>query len=160
MRTRPTQGLVREAIFNILGERIMGTSLLDLYAGRGGVGLYALERGAESVTFVEADRSNVRYIRERLKMFGTKGRVYHGDVMRVLRRIRLDFGLIFLDPPYNKGLVGPTLSLIDKRVPPPHTLIIAEHHHKEEISKEFRKLRLIKRKRYGETSLSIYEAVV
>lgn len=157
MKTRPTQALVKEALFNILGERIRGKNLLDLYAGKGGVGLYALKKGAESVTFIESDISNVKEIRRRLRESGGKGRVYHGDVMKILKRIRLDFGVIFLDPPYNKGFVLPTLRVIESKRPPLHTLVIVEHHQKEEVKERFDLLRPIKTRSYGETSLTIYE---
>lgn len=157
MRTRQTQALVKEAIFNILGDRIIGASLLDLYAGKGGVGLYALEKGAERVVFIELNGANVKRIRERLGQFKGKGKVYKGNVLRILKKMRLDFGVIFLDPPYNKGLVLPTLRLIEERKPSLNTIVIVEHHSKERIPQILNTLRLTKIRRYGETSLSIYE---
>ncbi|KAA0226890.1 16S rRNA (guanine(966)-N(2))-methyltransferase RsmD, partial [bacterium] len=54
-RLRPTSGLVREAIFNILGDRVSGSAVLDLFAGTGALGIEALSRGAASAVFVESE---------------------------------------------------------------------------------------------------------
>lgn len=158
--TRLTQGLVKEALFNILADRIAGASFLDLYAGEGGVGLGALERGAERVVFVENNGRRIGIIREQLKRVvkEKKARVYRGDVLKMLKRMEINFDIIFLDPPYNKGLVIPTLNLISKAEITPTVIVVAEHHYKEELPHQIGSLRLTKEKRYGETFLSFYPA--
>src|SRR3954454_23421881 len=65
-RTRPTSDLVRESLFNILGEVVDGLVIVDLFAGTGTLGLEALSRGASRAIFVEQNRDNVALIHRNL----------------------------------------------------------------------------------------------
>jgi 16S rRNA (guanine966-N2)-methyltransferase len=91
---KPTTGLVKNALFNILGN-ISELRFLDLFAGTGQIGLEAEKRGAE-VSFVEIHKKRAEDIKKKTK----KGRVYTGDVLKVLPRLG-EFEIIFADPPYN-----------------------------------------------------------
>ena len=109
---RPTADRVREAVFNILASRMSGPSLdgkrvLDLFAGTGALGLEALSRGATNVVFVDNGAEARGLIRDHIEAFGA------GGTTKLLRRDATDLGpagtirpfdLIFLDPPYGKGL--------------------------------------------------------
>lgn len=103
---RPTSDRVRESLFNILGNYgvIEGAHVLDLFAGTGALGLEALSRGAESVTFVENGRAGQKLLGENIALCRAKDRT------RVLARDARRIGagtphdLIFLDPPYGKAL--------------------------------------------------------
>jgi 16S rRNA (guanine966-N2)-methyltransferase len=103
---RPTADRVRESLFNVLSARMgfEGCRVLDLFAGTGALGLEALSRGAEAATFVDTGRAALRLIRDNIQRTGT------GEITQVLARdaTRLGAGapheLIFLDPPYGKGL--------------------------------------------------------
>ncbi len=108
---RPTSDRARESMFNILGSRLgpilAGKRVLDLFAGTGALGLEALSRGAEQVTFVETGAEGRGLIRDHIEAFGA------GGVTKLLRRDATGLGkpgtfgqfdLIFLDPPYNQGL--------------------------------------------------------
>src|SRR5579864_4606804 len=75
--TRPTTALVREALFNIIGDSIRGARVLDLFAGAGTLGIEALSRGAASATFVERDRRCATIVAENLAAIGFAN---HGDV--------------------------------------------------------------------------------
>ena len=111
-RIRPTSDRVREAMFNILAHGIDGFALagalaLDLFAGTGALGIEALSRGARSCVFVEEDPEARGLIRRNIETFGLTG------VTRIYRRDATDLGpsgnrepftLVFLDPPYDKGL--------------------------------------------------------
>lgn len=102
--TRPTTDLVRQAVFSILGEQVVGARVLDLFAGSGAMGLEALSRGGSSCLFIEQDRAAERVIRENLektKLIG--GSVFQTDVHRWLERNPGSFDLIFADPPYLKS---------------------------------------------------------
>lgn len=110
--TRPTSDRVREAVFNILahgidGFRIEGARVLDLFAGTGALGLEALSRGANSCLFVEEAPEARGAIRQNIEALGLTG------VTRIYRRDATDLGdsgnrepfhLVFLDPPYGRGL--------------------------------------------------------
>src|SRR5687767_8940509 len=87
--TRPTDSRAREALFNILGRRVVGARVLDLYAGTGALGLEALSRGAEFCVFVEQNALAARVIRENLRLFGWSDRaqVWHTAVKTAVRRL-------------------------------------------------------------------------
>ena len=106
---RPTYDKVREALFNILGNRCEGVCFLDLFAGSGAVGLEAISRGAEQVVFVENDKRVVNVLKHNISLFHgvdqSKFRVIHADVKKaipLLRREQKRFDIIFSDPPYIK----------------------------------------------------------
>jgi 16S rRNA (guanine966-N2)-methyltransferase len=100
---RPTSERVREAIFNSLFSHglIDGANVLDLFAGSGALGLEALSRGAERVTFVDFNRQSADLVRANIELlgFGDRATVRQGDALDFLGRGG-DFDLVLLDPPY------------------------------------------------------------
>jgi 16S rRNA (guanine966-N2)-methyltransferase len=114
---RPTSALLRRSLFDILGSRVVGAAVLDLYAGAGGVGIEALSRGAAACEFVERDREGARIIAGNLDAIaaGDRGRVHCAAVESWLEREqgRLStFDLIFADPPYGHPGLARTLELL------------------------------------------------
>ncbi|HMB05429.1 MAG TPA: 16S rRNA (guanine(966)-N(2))-methyltransferase RsmD [Isosphaeraceae bacterium] len=106
-RTRPTSDLVRESLFNILGEVVSGLVVVDLFAGTGALGLEALSRGAARAIFVEQNRENVALIRRNLATlrYEDRARVLGTDAFRWARSFEpIDDEplVIFLDPPYRE----------------------------------------------------------
>jgi len=103
-QVRPTGERVREALFDILGERVAGARVLDAYAGTGALGLEALSRGAREVVFLESDRSAARLLRANVEALGAGGRcaVHDTDAVAWLEgpRVGPAFELILADPPY------------------------------------------------------------
>lgn len=100
---RPTADRVREAVFSILGDRVEGAAVLDLFAGSGSYGLECLSRGAGSAVFVEADRGATSVIGQNLaKAHLTGGTVAGTSVEAWLKRAHGRFDLVFADPPYEK----------------------------------------------------------
>jgi 16S rRNA (guanine966-N2)-methyltransferase len=108
---RPTADRVRESVFNILASRLgpnfAGLRVLDLFAGTGALGLEALSRGASNIVFVDTGAEARGLIRDHIEAFGA------GGVAKLLRRDATALGpagtmgpvdLVFLDPPYGKGL--------------------------------------------------------
>lgn len=108
---RPTSDRARESVFNILASRLSpnldGLKVLDLFAGTGALGLEALSRGAATVVFVDTGAEARGLIRDHIEAFGA------GGVAKLLRRDATALGpagtmgpmdLVFLDPPYGKGL--------------------------------------------------------
>jgi 16S rRNA (guanine966-N2)-methyltransferase len=105
--TRPTSDLVREALFNIIGESIDGFAVVDLFAGTGALGLEALSRGASHAIFVERNRENVALIHRNVATlrYEDRGRVITADAYRWARGFEpLDDEpmAVFLDPPYRE----------------------------------------------------------
>ena len=107
---RPTSERAREAIFDILGPRLVsGARVLDLYAGTGALGIEALSRGAASADFVEKNPDAARRLARNLRElgFGPEARVHEADLSRGLpEHLAGPWRLVFLDPPYD-GDAGP-----------------------------------------------------
>ncbi len=110
---RPTPDRVRETLFNWLQPHIAGAKCLDLFAGSGAVGLEALSRGAASVTFVEQRPQVAVAIREQLQLLGGDGEVVEREALDYLREGSSVYDLIFLDPPFGKGLIAKVSQLLE-----------------------------------------------
>ncbi len=106
MSTRPTASRLREAVFNICQQEIEGARFLDLFAGSGAMGFEALSRGAQSVTFVEANKETIQCIRENAAHLKVESqcRIFKGEVFATLEWLERQgesFDLIYADPPYH-----------------------------------------------------------
>jgi 16S rRNA (guanine966-N2)-methyltransferase len=163
-RTRPTSDRLRETLFNVLAPRIGDdTRVLDLCAGTGAIGMEALSRGAEFVTFVDKSRRACGLIEENLDLLGieeSKTEVVALSAENFSGRNHAPgWDIAFYDPPYNTdysivlfdfGADGATLLR-------PGGVFIAEHHAKNilpDASANLRRWRLLKQ---GDTCLSFYE---
>ena len=130
--TRPTTDRIKETLFNMLQMEIPDADFLDLYSGSGGIGIEALSRGCRRCVFVENNREAVRCIKANLKCtrFLGSAEVLAVDVKQAVKRLEKDnrhFDIIFMDPPYRKGLEEDILSLlIPSSVVHKGTLLIAE----------------------------------
>ena len=108
---RPTTDRVRESLFSLLqggrfGDPITGARVLDLFAGTGALGLEALSRGADEVTFVENGRKAQSLITRNMDTLsvGGRARLLRRDARRLGDNPDRPYSLIFLDPPYGKGM--------------------------------------------------------
>ncbi|MBE5921792.1 MAG: 16S rRNA (guanine(966)-N(2))-methyltransferase RsmD [Lachnospiraceae bacterium] len=115
--TRPTTDRIKETLFNILQPELPGCCFLDLFAGSGGIGIEALSRGASEAVFVENSRKAVVCIQENLKKthFEKQSAVFAMDALAAINRLDSSgraFDIIFLDPPYGKGLQGKVLAAL------------------------------------------------
>lgn len=164
VKVRPTQDRVREAVFNILGKACAGAKVLDLYSGSGAFGIEALSRGADRVTFVDTDSRCIRTIKENLKSLNIlhKMNVIKSDAIRAMGRLASSeesFDLVFLDPPYYKGLTEKTLITINKYdIIRPSGIIVAEHSKKDEVPESVGRFRLVRQSTYGDTVISFYKS--
>lgn len=159
--TRPALDRVKESIFNILFD-VTDTRVLDLFAGSGSVGIEAISRGAKHCTFIEKEKIAVTCIHKNLHRchLMDQATVIHAPVERALKRIPGTFDLIFVDPPYERGLVNPTLERLSSLpLITAETRIVVEHHPKEPIT-EHALLTLTDSRRYGQTLVSFLKKVV
>lgn len=128
--TRPTTDRIKETLFNILQTDIPGCVFADLYSGSGGIGIEALSRGADKAYFVDFSPASIKCITENLRFtrLEEKGVVLKQDVSAGLYNIREEsVDIIFMDPPYGKGLERQTLELLKgMRYVHPGTKIIVE----------------------------------
>jgi pantetheine-phosphate adenylyltransferase len=164
--TRPTSDLLRQAIFNVIGPRLEGSRVLDLYAGTGAVGLEALSRGAAHATFVERDHGAVRSLRANVQALGVgaSARILVLEVGAALRRLAGQgerFDCVFLDPPYRREEAARCLEwLAPGDVFGDNALLVVQAFHREVLPAERGVLRRTWRRRYGESSVTLYQAAV
>ena len=159
METRPTTDRVKEGLFSILQFDIEGRDVLDLFAGTGQLGIECLSRGAKHCVFVECRSDAVKLIRDNLKTteLSDSAQVVSGDSMSYLNTARTPFDLIFLDPPYEAGLLEPALAQIAKfDILAPHGIIAAEHPVDKALPQLAPPYRLHRTYRYGKIGLTIY----
>lgn len=146
-----------------MGPRLPGCRFLDLYAGSGAVGLEALSRGAAGVVFVEQHRPAAALVRENVKALQFPGRaaVHQEDAYAFLRRARPPadaFDIVFLDPPYAGGDVTPALEMIGAGdLLSARGVVVVESARGTPPPESAGDLQLVKRRHYGDTTLSFYE---
>ncbi|MCY7296784.1 16S rRNA (guanine(966)-N(2))-methyltransferase RsmD [Alteromonas sp. a30] len=113
---RPTTDRTKETLFNWLMQDIHGLRCIDAFAGSGSLGFEALSRGAKSVTFIEKNAAAVKQLKSNislLKVNNEQAQVHLGEAADFfLQSPSQAYDLIFVDPPFGKGLVGPTLTKI------------------------------------------------
>lgn len=154
---RPVADKVKGAIFNILGN-IAGETVLDLFAGSGSVGLEALSRGASRTVFVDSLPASLEMLRKNILQcgFANQVSVMRGRIPLILRPIAsrwTKFDLVFVDPPYDKNLICPTLeALLKNKLIDAQSRVILEHSPRESpIHDGFI---LADQRKYGQTFVS------
>ena len=162
-RLRPTSAKVREAVFDILRDRIEGANFVDLYAGTGTMGLEALSRGAKNAFFIEPDDLRFRTIKKSVHDFGFLDRTYvikgkAGEfINKWQHREKEGFDIIFVDPPYQSDEIDGILPLIgQKDILSDDGTVIVEHFFKRKMSEKAGSLIFLKNYRYGDTMLTFY----
>jgi 16S rRNA (guanine966-N2)-methyltransferase len=162
---RPTADRVKEALFSSLAPRLVGASVLDVFAGSGALGLEALSRGAAHVTFVEQDRRALDALRTNIATVALPGtQVLAGDARHVLAGATAlsgsPFDLVLLDPPYaldEATLAGVLAALVDHLAP--GATIVVERAAKAPGPSWPATLVAAQPRRYGATALHRADAV-
>ena len=150
----------KETVFNILGSLIPGKNILDLFSGSGSLGLESLSRGAISATFVDQSPSSTITIRKNIELLNLskKSEILQTDVFRAidkLGRAKRGFGVIFLDPPYDKGLVKKTLLKLDQSgIVLPFAQVFIGHSKREPIPDNLQSIKLTRTIAIGQSCLS------
>jgi len=162
--TRPTSDRVREALFSILGDKVGGNRVLDLFAGSGGLGLEALSRGADKVVFVEKAAAACEIIRDNITALAVESscEVIPGDYRNALRSLgnkNVSFDIILADPPYRdseNGVAENILSQISESdTLREDGLVVIEHSCRVGINFSDIPWEMIQSKKYGRSCLSI-----
>ena len=155
--TRPTSDRVREALFSILGPRVAGARVLDLFAGSGALGIEALSRGAAAATFVDSEAAAVRAVRANLSGI-EGGEVVRRDARAFLRSARENgrqYDLVFLDPPYRHAqALGRTLGEAVAAVLAPDGLVVSESDRRAPL--DLAPFTLEDERRYGDTLIRLH----
>lgn len=162
MSTRPTADRVKETLFNLLGDRVIDSRFLDLFAGTGGIGIEALSRGAAQAVFIEKNPRAVRVIRENLLHTGLADRavVHRQDAVSALDMLGKSeqiFDLIFVDPPYLKGYEEKVLEKINNNgLMDEKGILVIESSKKDTLPEHTGQLTMVRREKYGDTLLNFY----
>ncbi len=158
LSVRPTTDKVKQAIFNMIQFEIPGRNVLDLFAGSGALGIEALSRGANHCTFVDIQpeivRKNVKKVR-----FEEMSRIVKSDYLSFLDGTNSPFDLVFLDPPYQKGMLPLALEgLVKRNLLLPGSLIVWEYDLGENISVP-QEIRILKERNFGriQTRIGVFE---
>lgn len=154
---RPTTDRVKEGMFSAIQFEIEGASVLDLFSGSGQLGIEALSRGAKSVVFVDNSKKSLDTVKANLE---TTGFVDRSEIlnMNCLDYVKINdrkFDFIFLDPPYNKGILTEILPFLGKMLNE-NGKILCEHEQNLILSEEINGLRLKKTYKYGKIKVSLY----
>lgn len=154
---RPTSQMIKEAMFSAVQFYVEGAQALDLYAGSGQLGIEALSRGAQRCTFVDSDRDAGAVIKENLKTtkLYEKARVLTTDVRRFLTTTKESYDLVFVDPPYNSGVVNSVLPYLEPVVSP-SGLVLCETEAACELPEAVGTLELKKCYKHGHTKVWLY----
>lgn len=165
MGIRPTSDKVKESLFSILAGMpgsLDGCTVLDIFAGTGNLGIEALSRGAVSAVFIDSGRESGSIIAKNLELTGfrERGRVIARDFRAALSWLEARterFGLVFIDPPYRKGLLEICLSRLgESPIIDDDAVVVAEYSSKEEPGSAYGTLRLCDSRIYGDTALAFF----
>jgi 16S rRNA (guanine966-N2)-methyltransferase len=183
---RPTRDKVREAVFNVLGQRVNNARILDLFAGSGAMGIESLSRSAEEAVFVDNSRYCTDIIYDNITRLSSHRRLGSVRVLtkdayaaiRLLSKEKKQFDILFIDPPYLKGAGTGRMVINDAREPVFRNkniirkclmyisiydilchlgLVVIEHFKKDIVPEGTEKLLLSRQLKYGDTVISIYK---
>lgn len=144
----------------MLAGRLEGARVLDLFAGTGALGIEALSRGAAFVDFVEANRRECTAIRASIRELGlqAQSRVHPTTVENALKSLVGPYDTILADPPYaNSDIENILVRIAASGIFAPYGMLILEHKAHLHFGDRYECLGLLKRRRYGDTAVSIYQ---
>jgi 16S rRNA (guanine966-N2)-methyltransferase len=162
LNTRPTSDRVKESMFNIIQKKIFDKAVLDLFAGTGNLGLEALSRGAVSCIFIERDKNTFGILKNNIKSLGFEKmcEVYNQDAfvaLNLLGKRGISFDLIFLDPPYGKGMIEKALEIINTgMLLKDGGLIVSEYDEKDIMPEKIGSIHIYRTEKYGRTRLAFW----
>ena len=165
---RPTSDRLRETLFNILGDLVVGSRFIDVFAGTGAVGIEALSRGAKEVIFIEKHQATASVIKknlESLQINKEEARVLPVDALHALEMLakktsqsREVSDICFLDPPYAQAAeYDRVLSFLGSAtLLNQGALVVAEHRRNSELPETVENLQRVRLLRQGDATLSFY----
>lgn len=161
--TRPTTDKIKESIFNIVGPYFNGGDALDLFAGSGGLGIEALSRGIDKVTFIDNNYLSIKTIKENIDNLKIEdySKVIKSDAFKILPVLANNgdkFDLVFLDPPYKGQKINEIITFIeDHEILNEDGIIVAECNKEDELIEDYKELLMTKSVIYGITKITIYK---
>ena len=158
LSTRPTIDRVKEGIFSSIQFVVPGAKILDLFAGSGQMGIECLSRGALKGVFVDSNKDAVNVVIKNIKACGLfdKARVVNMNAQDYLGSCKDEFDIIFLDPPYNMGILDEILEKV-YQITAPGGIIIAESELGWKPAKEIAGLEMVKQYKYGKVFVTKFQ---
>ncbi len=155
--TRPTMDRIKESMFAIIQNHIKKSTVLDLFAGSGSLGIEALSNGADSCYFIDENIDLINIIKQNTLNMSEEIDIIkmdYNDALKYFKTKNIRFDIIFLDPPYKANLINDALNkIIEYNLLKPNGIVVCEYE-TEEINTN--KLNLIKEKKYGSKYIRIY----
>lgn len=155
---RPTLDRVRESIFNVLGEDIVDSTVLDLFCGSGSLGIEALSRAALRAVFVDNNRQIIESAKKNAVDLNTehKAKFYHRDAFDFIEDYHgLSFDIIFTDPPYKLEYGSKICELVvEKDILKIGGILVLERYKQEHPQPK--RLKLVKQSKFGQTQVDYY----
>jgi len=159
--TRPTQDRVKESVFSMIQEEVPNSTVLDLFAGTGNLGLEALSNGAKYAYFVDVSKEAIKKIKKNLESVPESDyKILEMDYKCALEKFKCEnirFSLVFLDPPYKDDTISSILNyLVDNSLLMEDATVICELEH-DNLEESYKNLELYKTKKYGYKIVKIYK---
>lgn len=155
---RPTPDRVKEGIFSALQFDIEGRRVLDLFAGSAQLGIEALSRGAEKAVFVDNSAASIKVIKSNIALCSLedKAQVVQSDYASFCARSRDVFDIVFLDPPYEEGLLMPAVKAVLPLVSD-YGVIICEHPSHIAVEEKIGGFEVYKTYKYAKIHITVYK---
>lgn len=159
--TRPTLTRIKESMFDMLGESVTNSVVLDLFAGSGALGIEALSRGADKVFFVDINKDAKKVIESNLKNVKEDYEIIINsfeNALTMLNKRNIKFDLVLLDPPYKSDFGIKAIEMLDKlHLLSPNALICFESDSKNRLPNVEKSFKIYKVRDYGQKTVIILE---
>ena len=157
--TRPTMDRVKESMIASIQNYIPGSSVLDLFAGSGSIGIEMLSNGAKKCYFSDNNQIAINVLKENTKKIEEEIHIIKNDYQNILNDLKdkEKFDIIFLDPPYNLNLINNCLELINKNdLLTKEGIIVLEYENEKIDSKNYD---ILKMKKYGNKNIMVLKKI-
>lgn len=161
-QVRPTTDRIKEAIFSIIQFEIPGACVLDLFCGTGQFGIEALSRGAERAVFVDESKTSIQLAVENIKScrLESETKVHIKQYDSYIKSANEKFDIVFLDPPYGKGMIQNALQLISQfDLLCENGIIVCERDIHDTLDENYGQTVRGREYFYGQTAVTIYRKI-
>ena len=158
LETRPTLDRVKESVFNILGNSLFDTCVLDLFAGSGALGLESISRGAKFCDFVDMSKDAINIIKKNIDKCRANdfSKVHQLEYKDAIKRFNKKYDFVFLDPPYGKDMGIEAISLLDS-ITDENTVIILETDSIDDVPDKICAFYKYDARKYGRVVISFFK---
>lgn len=159
LKSRPTTDFAKEGLFNVLSHLVEFEDLffLDLFAGTGNITYELMSRGAQGGVMVDIALASIKYRAKMIEQMNLENvQSYKSDALRYLRSCKLQFDLIFCDPPYEKVDLPKIMNMIwERNLLKPNGYLIVEHPKEQNFSQS---TNFVQQRDYGKVNFSFFQS--